>query len=360
MSILIVPMAGKSTRFPNIKPKWMLTHPLTKNFIGIESIKGLNLEIFEKIYFVTLEKYENQFGFLNGFKNCLKDNNLLNNSEILLLPRATRSQPDTVKKVLDQYKKDISFLIKDADNYIDMDINSLINFVGFYDLNDLTLTNPSSKSFVEFDSERNIINIVEKKVISNTFSVGSYSFSSSKEFLSNLKEIKKKSLSPEKNEIYTSHVIFNMILKGSIFKGVKATKFLDWGDIKSWERFKNNFSTVFCDIDGTLVKNSSENFPPYIGQAEPLIENIKALNRLKKENNAYIVLTTSRKEKYRDVTIKEMKKNKVIFDDLIMGLPHSKRILINDFSNSNSYPTSDSINIKRDEDNLQEYLKNQF
>ena len=64
MSILIVPMAGKSSRFPNTKPKWMLTHPTTKNFIGVESIKGLNLEIFDKIYFVTLEKYEKQFSFL--------------------------------------------------------------------------------------------------------------------------------------------------------------------------------------------------------------------------------------------------------------------------------------------------------
>ena len=27
MKNLIVPIAGKSSRFPNIRPKWMLTHP---------------------------------------------------------------------------------------------------------------------------------------------------------------------------------------------------------------------------------------------------------------------------------------------------------------------------------------------
>ena len=52
-----------------------------------------------------------------------------------------------------------------------------------------------------------------------------------------------------------------------------------------------------------------------------------------------------------------MKKHKVLFDKLIMDLPHSKRILINDFSSSNSYPTSEAINIKRDENKLNEYLK---
>jgi hypothetical protein len=357
MSILIIPMAGKSSRFPHTKPKWMLTHPSTKNFVGVESIKGLNLNIFDKIYFITLEKYENQFSFLKGFKQCLKVNNLYDNSEIVLLPRATKSQPDTVAKVFDKHKKDTSFLIKDSDNYIDMENESIFNSVGYFDLNDLNLTNPSSKSYLQLDSEKNIINIVEKKVISNIFSIGAYGFNSSKEFTSNLDEIKNNRSLDKRNEIYTSHIIYNMILKGSIFKGIKATQFIDWGDISSWERFKNDYSTIFCDIDGTLVKNSSENFPPYIGQAEPLNENIKALNKLKHEKKAYIVLTTSRKEKHRELTIKEMKKHKVLFDKLIMDLPHSKRIIINDFSSSNSYPTSEAINIKRDEDKLNEYLK---
>lgn len=356
MSILIVPMAGKSSRFPNTKPKWMLTHPTTKNFIGLESIKGLNLDIFEKIYFVTLSKYEKQFKFLKGFKDCLKENNLLSKSEIVLLQRATRSQPETILKVLKKYKKDVPFLIKDSDNFIELEIDSLHNFVGYYDLDDLTLTNPSSKSYLELGAEKNIINIVEKRVISNSFSVGAYGFKSSKEFIKNFEEIKKKPIINGNNEIYSSHVIYNMILNGSFFKGKKVNQFIDWGDIKSWERFKNNYSTIFCDIDGTLVKNSSENFPPYIGEAEPLIKNIEALNKLKKEKNVYIILTTSRKEKYRDLTIKEMKKNNISYDKLIMDLPHSKRILINDYTGSNSYPTSESINIKRDEDSLEYFL----
>ena len=27
MNTLLIPCAGKSNRFPNMKPKWMLTHP---------------------------------------------------------------------------------------------------------------------------------------------------------------------------------------------------------------------------------------------------------------------------------------------------------------------------------------------
>ena len=349
-------MAGKSSRFPSSKPKWMLTHPETKNFIGIESIKGINLEIFNKIYFVTLEKYEKDYSFLKGFKKCLKNNNLFENSEIVLLSRKTSSQPETVLKILENYKKETSFLIKDSDNYIDLKLKNISNLVGYFDLNNLTLTNPSSKSYIQIDGGGNIINIVEKKVISNIFSVGAYGFRSNLEFINSFKNIKKLNSSRKNNEIYTSHVIYNMILNGSIFKGIKSSSFIDWGDIKSWERFKENFLTIFCDIDGTLVKNSSEHFPPYIGQAEPLLKNINVLKRLKIEKNAYIVLTTSRKEEFRKSTIKEMNKYNIPFDKLIMELPHAKRVLINDFSSSNRYPVSESINLKRNEDNLENFI----
>ena len=52
MRSLIIPMAGKSSRFPNMRPKWMLTHPMSNRFMAIESILGLNLNFFDKIYFV--------------------------------------------------------------------------------------------------------------------------------------------------------------------------------------------------------------------------------------------------------------------------------------------------------------------
>ena len=72
MVSLLVPMAGKSTRFPNTRPKWMLSHPGSNRFMGIESITGLNLDFFEKIYFICLKEHEDQYQFLNGFETELK------------------------------------------------------------------------------------------------------------------------------------------------------------------------------------------------------------------------------------------------------------------------------------------------
>ena len=54
MKNLLIPMAGKSSRFPGMRPKWMLTHPMTNRFMVTEAILGINLDFFDSIYFIFL------------------------------------------------------------------------------------------------------------------------------------------------------------------------------------------------------------------------------------------------------------------------------------------------------------------
>ena len=42
--------------------------------------------------------------------------------------------------------------------------------------------------------------------------------------------------------------------------------------------------------------------------------------------------------------------------NLLCGLQNSKRILINDYNNNNPYPRAEAINLKRDSDNLSDFL----
>ena len=71
---------------------------------------------------------------------------------------------------------------------------------------------------------------------------------------------------------------------------------------------------------------------------------------------ARIILTTSRPERLRQLTIQELQTKGIPFDDLVMGLPHCQRIVINDFARSNPYPSCSAINIPRNENNLTEFL----
>jgi len=134
-------------------------------------------------------------------------------------------------------------------------------------------------------------------------------------------------------------------------------KYIDWGTIEDWDRFKRSFATLFIDIDGTIVINSSSHFPPYIGNTDPIQENIEVIKDLYRSGKFQVILTTSRREKYKKITERQMENLGIKYDGLIMGLLHSKRIIINDYSKSNPFKSCDSINLKRDTPELKEILR---
>jgi hypothetical protein len=202
------------------------------------------------------------------------------------------------------------------------------------------------------DSNGLVTNIVEKRVISSTFSVGGYGFSDAKQFCQFYESVKNLP-----GECYVSNVIFQMILQEEKVFGLHSENFIDWGTLESWESYKKDFSTIFIDLDGTLITNSSHLMRPFFGEGKPLKNNIEVLRKLKSRDKTCIVITTSRPERFREFTESELEKYDIPHDHLIMGLPHAKRILVNDYSASNSYPTCESVNIPRNCDNLSDYLK---
>ena len=56
MNNLILPVAGLSSRYPNMRPKWLLTMPDGKLMIE-KSITGLEINKFNKVYVVVLKEH---------------------------------------------------------------------------------------------------------------------------------------------------------------------------------------------------------------------------------------------------------------------------------------------------------------
>ena len=106
---LIIPMAGKSSRFPNMRPKWMLTHP-SGNFMVIEAIKSLDLDSYKNVYFVVLKEHEEIFKFQKGLSEELEEIGILNKSNFIFLEKATKDQPETVKQAIEIGKSKVQFL----------------------------------------------------------------------------------------------------------------------------------------------------------------------------------------------------------------------------------------------------------
>ena len=119
------------------------------------------------------------------------------------------------------------------------------------------------------------------------------------------------------------------------------------------ERFntnsKNARKTIFCDIDGTLVKfpESFEGFkdlPKGINKMELLPGTLDKLWEW--ETSGYnIILTTGRKESMRPETERQLREVGIFWDHLIMGLGPGPRYLINDKNAGND--TAFAINVER-------------
>lgn len=88
--------------------------------------------------------------------------------------------------------------------------------------------------------------------------------------------------------------------------------------------------TIFCDIDGTLVRHVAPSIAASPNHKMELLDGTleKLLDWDKK--GYYIILTTGRKESLRDITKKQLSEVGIFYDQLIMGIGGGTRYLIND------------------------------
>ena len=138
-----------------------------------------------------------------------------------------------------------------------------------------------------------------------------------------------------------------MLIEGDTFKAIHANAYIDWGTTQEYLSYTQKHVTVFCDVDGVLLKNGSW-FGKSGWDTDPILENISALKALQEKGLLFLVITTSRPISEKVKTLNKLKKIGLHPNESIFGLPHNRRILINDYSATNPYPSALSINLERD------------
>jgi hypothetical protein len=346
MISLIIPCAGKSSRFPG-KPKWLLTCPNGSLMIQ-EAIRCLDLENVDQIY-VTFVKEHTEKYFPDGNVAILfKD---FENVHITILDDFTGSQTETVYlTILKNNIKDGVF-VKDCDSYYNHKIERGNYACSLKICEENNVSKIHNKSFIESNSLNQITHFCEKKIIGDTICVGGYSFEDSRLFTEYYEKCKDAKV--DTKEFHISHLIHFCLLDGKIFYKKEVTKFIDWGTPDEWRKYRDSFRTLFLDIDGTIFHNSGEYLSPIWGETTPIQNNTEKIKKLYNDGKTQIILTTSRKEQYRERTESQLKKYDIPYDKIIFGLHHAKRVLINDFSETNPYPTAISVNLKRDSGDLE-------
>ena len=339
---IILPAAGLSTRFPNMRPKYTLT-----------DYKGQMM--FERAIQYYVGKYNVTIGILREHENKYNISKYIKDTydklvNIVVLEERTSGPADTVYQILKKANlpDDKEFFIKDCDSFFDH-VPTEGNYVCVSSITEHeVLKRLASKSFVISNDQGIINNIIEKKVVSDKFCVGGYKFDKVGLYKSTFEKLKSKNV----KEIFVSHIIQDCLHNNHIFTEKQITNYIDVGTAEDWFEY-NDRPVIFCDIDGTIVKAQAKG--TYDEQPEALEENVKTI--LKYQNNgSQIIFTTARHKKY-DIRTKEILDSLGFKDyELVSGLQNVKRILINDYNEANPHPRAIAVNLKRDTDNLKDFI----
>lgn len=338
---IIMPAAGLSTRFPNMRPKYILSDFQGKYMFerSLESFIGKH-----NITIGILKEHNDQYKTAEYIKSEYGDA-----IRVIILENRTTGPADTVYQILKQAELSTEeFLIKDCDSFFDHEYQSG-NYVCVSNIRDHEiLKRLASKSFIVSNDQGIITNIIEKQVVSDKFCVGGYKFESADMFISVFEKLKNAHV----KEIFVSHIIEECLNLGLIFKESSVTNYVDVGTSEDWFEY-NNKAVIFCDIDGTIIKAQSK---IEIGQQPVRLEqNIKRIKELI-ANGSQIIFTTARNVSTHAITEQMLTDLGFSNFKLISGLPNTKRILINDYNEANPWPRALAINIKRDQDNLRDFI----
>ncbi len=342
---VIILAAGKSLRYGSHRPKYTLYD--YKGDMMLDTIIQCYIKNFT-VNVVLNKENEKKFSVIKILKKKYSKYKL----KFVILNKFTNGPADTAFQALVKlnHKKDKEILIRDCDSFFTHK-SFPGNYVCCFNLIDYMKTqngNIKNKSYLKLDKLNMVNQIVEKKIISNIFSIGGYKFRSHKMYMRCFKSLKKIIT----KEIYVSHVVQEAVLNGELFNANFASKFLDLGTIKEWTEY-NNKPVIFCDIDGTIIKSQKKD--EYRVKNIPLKNNINIIKKMHL-NGSQIVFVTSRPKKSNTITSRVL--TKLGFKDfkLISGLNNSARILINDFNQLNPYPRARAINIERDTEQLEKFL----
>ena len=350
MNCLIIPAAGKSSRFPDMKLKWLLTHP-TGELVLEKVLKTFNFENYDRIILSVLRSHEEKY----SISTILDQIKWLDRLELCILESPTDSSVETIFQTIQKMEIEGHITIKDSDGVIEGVFPTDTNYVCGCNISDFNVRDVSNKSFIVHNENYAILDIQEKKVISDVICLGAYSMGV-KDFLFAYESISNSLAYRYNTEMYVSHIVSYLLSHKRSFQCQYVDSFSDWGTLEAWRREQSKYKTYFLDIDGVFLENTGKyGTKNWSNTFEPILENIDWLKALS-DSGAEIIFTTSRTEEYLTNFISFLHNHGIKYKTIISGCNHSQRIVINDFAKTNPYPSCKSLSIPRNA-KIKDYLE---
>ena len=114
----MLPCVGRSSRFPNMRPKWSLAHPSGRLMVA-QSILGLDLSLFDSVVMTVVKMDIEKYNLRNGLFKVFGEFEI----EFILheLDYPTKSQSETVSRTINDLNLTENIFVKDCDGYFEVD-----------------------------------------------------------------------------------------------------------------------------------------------------------------------------------------------------------------------------------------------
>jgi len=216
---IVIPLAGEGTPFQQAG------YAFPKPFIDINGksmieivAENLTPSVPHKFIFICKKEHYIGYSLEEIFERAVGKN-----FEVVQLTDRTQGAACSVLTAVDFINSDNDLIIANADQVVDIKIDDFIAFARKQKGEGAVMTFQSSHpkwSFVRLDSGNSIIEVAEKKVISNKATVGIYYFKSGRKFVDATVKMIEKDIRFN-NDFYVSLVYNELILAG--------------GKINNWE-----------------------------------------------------------------------------------------------------------------------------
>lgn len=347
---VVIPMAGLGSRFSK-------THEEPKPLIKIHnkslirhSVESLDIDC--GYIFITRE-YDD-FSYNEKLSKELAQLGVDFNE--VRIKSLTSGAAETSLYAEDYIDPEEELVITNCDQFLLWDSGDFLNFCRSDVSEGCVLSYNSSdpkNSFIQLNNEK-VVSLVEKNPISNHALVGVHYWSKSKYFFDSAKKLIKKR--NNKKESYISETYNFMISDGKSvgYYKINSNNYIPLGTPSDLlkangimsEYFTNSPSTIFIDLDGTILKHSHRYSLIHTGPK--LLDGVREKLDYWDSIGHTIVLVTARKESARKQTEEDLRSLMVPYDQLIMGVSSGNRYLINDKLNESSNDRAISINVITD------------
>ncbi|WP_312796869.1 NTP transferase domain-containing protein [Tianweitania sp.] len=341
---IVLPIAGRSSRFPGLRPKWMLTAP-TGELMLEKSLASVADWRSRRVVIGALAEHLDGKGGRGALQRALGDA-----VEIVTFDDQTAGPAETVAEILSRADVQGPIFIKDCDSWFVPRENVFSDCVCYADLRQTgEVRNIAAKSFLHLNDNDLLLGIIEKNVSSNYISVGGYGFHDAHVFLDSYRRLL---ASNHEGEPFVSHVILDAIRQNNVFRGINTDHYVDVGTLEAWNRFREDLGLYIVDLDGVVLKNAGQYIPPLWDDPDQALPGNVAALKAMIARGAQIIFVTARPERFREKTEAFLQELGLSWHAAIFGVNHAARTLVNDFAPSNPFPSAVAINLVRNGDDL--------